>query len=203
MIEVFAWGTPNGRKPLILLEELGVEYKLTKVPLDGTQKEPWFLEINPNGRIPAVVDHDEEITVFESGAIMIYLAEKFGKFLPESGADRAVTLSWLMFQMGGIGPMFGQFFHFKHSAPEQLPYAIERYQKESQRLYGVMELSLKDNPYLAGEQYTIADMITYPWVSRPQSFELDEATHPGVMGWIERVGEREAVQKAMGIEFKK
>jgi GST-like protein len=203
MLEIFAWGTPNGRKPLLLLEELGVEYKLTQVPLDGPQKEPWFLKINPNGRIPAMVDHDEEITIFESGAMMIYIAEKYGQFLPESGADRAATLSWLMFQMGGIGPMFGQFYHFKYSAPEKLPYAIERYQTESQRLYGVMELQLSQTPYLAGDTYTIADMITYPWAYRPDAFELDTAAHPGVMRWIETMGARPAVQKAMAIEFKK
>lgn len=203
MLEVFAWGTPNGRKPLILLEELGVDYKLTPVPLDGTQKEPWFLKINPNGRIPALVDHDEAITLFESGAMMIYIAEKYGQFLPASGAARAATLSWLMFQMGGIGPMFGQFYHFKYSAPEKLPYAIERYQTEAQRLYSVMELQLRDTPYLAGESYTIADMITYPWAYRPSAFALDEQAHPGVMRWIKRMGERPAVQKAMAIEFKK
>lgn len=202
MIEVFAWGTPNGVKPLILLEELGVEYKLTMVPLDGTQKEEWYLKINPNGRIPAMIDHDEEITIFESGAIMIYLAEKFGKFLPASGAERAAVMSWVMFQMGGIGPMFGQYNHFKWRE-EQIPYALERYKNESQRLYGVLERQLSQTPYLAGENYTIADMITFPWVANPAGYDLDLEAHPGLMAWIERVGGREAMQTVRGIEFKK
>lgn len=200
MIEIYAWSTPNGYKPLILLEELGVEYKLTAVPLDGTQKEDWFLEINPNGRIPAMVDRDNGVRVFESGAMMIYMAEKYGRFLADGGAERAAVLSWVMFQMGGVGPMFGQFYHFKYSAPEKIPYAIERYEKESQRLYGVLERQLAETEFLGGS-YSIADMVTYPWVARPQAFGVDLAAMPNVARWLEAVGSRPAVERVMGIAF--
>ena len=203
MIDLYAWGTPNGRKPLILLEETGLDYNLIPVPLDGTQKEPWFTAINPNGRIPAMIDRDTDITVFESGAMMIYIAEKAGHFLPTEGQARAATLGWLMFQMGGIGPMFGQYFHFNHSAPEKLPYAIQRYRDESLRLLTVMNQQLAETEYLAGDDYTIADMITYPWVYNPSFLEPEAKELSHVMRWIETIKARPAVARAMEIEFKK
>jgi GST-like protein len=146
---------------------------------------------------------ETDVTVFESGAMMIYLAEKAGQFLPTAGQARAATLSWLMYQMGGIGPMFGQFSHFSHSAPEKLPYAIKRYRDESLRLLTIMDKHLAQSEYLAGDDYTIADMITYPWVYRPDSLEPDEGALTHVRRWIEIIKARPAVEKAMSIEIKK
>ncbi len=197
MIDLYTWRTPNGRKPLILLEETGLPYNLIPVPLDGTQKEPWFTAINPNGRIPAMIDRETDITVFESGAMMIYMAEKTGQFLPTAGQARADTLSWLMYQMGGIGPMFGQFYHFQHSAPEKLPYAIQRYKDESRRLLTVMDGRLAEAEYLAGAEYTIADMITYPWVNNLSFLEPAAGEFAHVMRWVETLKARPAVQRAM------
>lgn len=202
MLNLYLWTTPNGRKPLIMLEELGVEYNMIPVRLNGEQKKPEYIAINPNGRIPSLVDQPDDggepITVFESGAILIYLAEKFGKFLASEEPIRSTTMQWVMFQMGGIGPMFGQVGHFR-GAPEHIPYAINRYLKESQRLYGVLEIRLAQAEYLAGDEYTIADMITYPWVYNLKKYEIDPVEFPNVKRWVDLVGSRPAVEKAMGI----
>ena len=146
MIDLYTYTTPNGRKPAILLEELGLPYSIHKIDIGkGDQFSPEFIAINPNSKIPAIIDRDTDITVFESGAILIYLAEKTGKFLPKEGAERARVIEWLMFQMASIGPMFGQLGHFRNAAPEKLPYAISRYEKETLRLFGILDRQLTDN----------------------------------------------------------
>lgn len=206
MIQLYSWGTPNGYKPLIMLEETGLDYDLIPVPLDGEQLKPAYTRINPNGKIPAIIDlhpvsGEEELVVFESGAILMYLAEKAGQFLPTSGSQRYEVMQWVMFQMAGVGPMFGQFYHFHKSAPQPLPYAQDRFAKEVKRLYQVMEHRLAESDYLAGA-CSIADMATYPWVRNPNTFGLNEADLPNVMRWINAVAGREPVQKAMSIRFK-
>jgi GST-like protein len=204
MIDIYVWSTPNGRKPLILLEELGVEYRMVPVDL-GKQEQhaPSFLKLNPNGRIPAMVDEPgtpSEIRVFESGAILIHLAEKHGRFLPKEGQARADALAWLMFQMGGVGPMLGQYGHFKRHS-EAIPYAIDRYKKEGERLLGVLDGRLGEVPFLAGE-YGIADMATYPWVEGLGGFGFDLAPFTHLTKWIATIAERPAVKKAMSLRMK-
>lgn len=202
MIDVYVWNTPNGRKPLILLEELGLPYKLHAVDIgNGEQFAPDFLKFSPNGKIPALIDGrgDETISVFESGAILQYLAEAEGKFLPTKGQERVDALAWLFFQMASVGPMFGQLGHFQRAEGEH-PYSIKRYQDEVLRLYGVMDKRLSDVPYLAGE-YSIADMATYPWADAFGYFNLDPKDWPNVQAWLKRVGERPAVKKATAIEI--
>ncbi|MEM7132309.1 MAG: glutathione S-transferase N-terminal domain-containing protein [Chloroflexota bacterium] len=203
MLELYLWTTPNGRKPLIMLEELGVDYEMKPIRLNGEQKSPAYLKLNPNGRIPTLVDRagadEEPVVVFESGAILIYLAEKYEQFLPKNEPTRSTTIQWLMFQMGGIGPMFGQYGHFRFR-DEEIPYAIERYRAESERLYGVLEIRLGEAEYLGGA-YSIADMATYPWVNNPAMLGLELAQFPNVKRWIEAVGNRPAVDKAMGISL--
>jgi GSH-dependent disulfide-bond oxidoreductase len=198
MIDLYTSTTPNGRKVTILLEELQVPYRLHHLDLSkGEQKTPEYLAINPNGKIPALVDEDGpqgKVTIFESGAILVYLAEREGKLLPREGQARYETLAWLMFQMGGIGPMFGQAGFFKH-AKEQVPFAIERYLSEARRLLDVLEGRLATSPYLAGE-YSIADIATYPWVASGTAF-LALETDPNVRAWLERIGERPAVKRGM------
>lgn len=202
MIELYLWTTPNGRKPLIMLEETGMEYTLRPVRLNGEQKSPEFLRISPNGRIPAIIDRGadgtDEIVVFESGAILIYLAEKSSQFLPEAGQARAAVMEWLMFQMSGVGPIFGQLGHFKRSAPQEMPYAIERFESEVKRLYSVLEMRLGEAAYLGGD-YSIADMATYPWVRSPEYLGLTLEPYPNVQRWVEEIGERPAVQRAMNL----
>src|SRR5258708_21894640 len=168
MIDLYTWGTPNGRKVSIMLEETGLPYRVHKVDISKNEQfKPEFLALNPNSKIPAIVDQEgpggKPLPLFESGAILIYLAEKTGKLLPTDPAARYTVLQWLMFQMGGVGPMFGQVHHFLRAAPEPVPYAIERYGKETRRLYGVLDVQLGKAAYLAGE-YSIADIATYPWV---------------------------------------
>ncbi|MEM7798821.1 MAG: glutathione S-transferase N-terminal domain-containing protein [Chloroflexota bacterium] len=203
MIKLYLWTTPNGRKPLILLEELGVPYEMIPIRLNGQQKTPEYLAINPNGRIPSMIDEPEDgepITVFESGAIMIYLAEKYGQFLPSAEPARSTVIQWVMFQMGGIGPMLGQYYHFKN-ASENLPYAINRYLNETERLYGVLEIRLSEAEYLGGDDYSIADMITYPWVYRTSNFGFEADKFPNVERWIKALAARPAVEKAMNISL--
>ena len=165
MIELFTAATPNGWKASITLEELALPYKVRRIDFEKReQKEPWYLELNPNGRIPTIVDHDNGgFAVFESGAMMIYLAEKAGKLLPTDVKGRSLVIQWLMFQMGGIGPMMGQANVFFRYAPERIPYAIERYQREVRRLFEVLESRLKDHEFLAGD-YSIADIANWSWV---------------------------------------
>ena len=201
MIELHTAGTPNGRKVSILLEEAGLPYSVRKIDLGGGQFEPAFLAIAPNNKIPAIVDSDgpggKPLALFESGAILIYLAEKTGKFLPSDAAGRAVTIQWLMWQMGGIGPMMGQNYHFQKAAPEKIPYAIERYVKETDRLFGVMDRRLGEVPYLAGD-YSIADMATYPWVAGDWH-GVDVAKYPNFRRWRDAVAARPAVVKGMAV----
>ncbi|SMF02924.1 glutathione S-transferase N-terminal domain-containing protein [Pseudogulbenkiania subflava] len=203
MITLYTWGTPNGRKVSILLEELGLGYRVEPVDIgQGDQFSPAFLAVNPNGKIPAIVDSDGPeggpITVFESGAIMIYLAEKHGRFLPPSGFARYQALQWLMFQMGGFGPMLGQTHHFLRYAPEKVPYAMERYHKETQRLYGVLDARLAETPYVAGD-YSIADMALYPWAARHEWHDIDLAAYPHVERWYREIGARPAVVRGMAV----
>lgn len=200
MIELFTAGTPNGRKISVMLEETGLPYRVRALDLGRReQKEPWFLAINPNGRIPAIVDHDEgDFAVFESGAILIYLAEKTGRFLPADRRGRSLALQWLMFQMGGVGPMQGQANVFYRYAPEKIPYAIERYQKETLRLYGVLDQCLRDREYLADE-LSIADFATYPWVHSHAWAGLGLDGLPHLARWLAALNARPAVQRGMAV----
>ena len=201
MIELFTAATPNGWKISIALEELGLPYTTKLLTLSKLeQKEPWFLEINPNGRIPAIIDHDAgDFAVFESGAILIYLAEKTGKLLPVEPRARSRVLQWLMFQMGGIGPMMGQANVFFRYAPEKIPYAIDRYQREVRRLFEVLERQLAGHGFVAGTDYSIADIALFPWVAGYEWSGVSIAGLPGLQRWLERVGSRPAVQKGRAI----
>ncbi len=205
MIDLYTWSTPNGRKVSIMLEELGLPYAVHPVDIRANdQFSPEFLAINPNGKIPAIVDPEgpdgQPIAVFESGAILIYLAEKTGsRLLPADPRARTVTLQWLMFQMGGVGPMFGQAHHFLRFAPEQVPYAIARYSAEVRRLYGVMERRLGEAAFLAGSAYTIADIATYPWVDRCDYHQVDLADFPNVRRWHDALATRPPVARGMAV----
>lgn len=182
-----------------MLEECGLPYVVRKVDITrGQQFEPAFVAVNPNAKIPAIEDDDGPLIVFESGAILIYLAEKTGRFLPPAGALRYHALQWLMFQMGGVGPMFGQTHHFLRFAPERVAYAIDRYRKETRRLYGVLDARLAEADFLAGE-YSIADIATYPWVARHEWQEIDLRDFSNVRRWHEAVGMRPAVIRGMAV----
>lgn len=199
MITLYTWGTPNGRKVSIMLEECGFPYVVKAIDITRDEQfDPAFIQINPNSKIPAIADDEGPITVFESGAILVYLAEKAGRFLPSAGPERYAVLQWLMFQMGGIGPMFGQTHHFLRFAPEPVPYAIARYSKETRRLYGVLDRQLADAEYLTGE-YSIADMATFPWVARHEWQGVDLAQFPNVKRWFDAVGGRAPVQRGMAV----
>jgi GST-like protein len=203
VIDLYTWSTPNGRKVSIMLEELALPYAVHPVDIGkADQFRPEFVAINPNSKIPAIVDSDgpdgKPITLFESGAILIYLAEKAGRFLPPSPRARYEVLQWLMFQMGNVGPFFGQAHHFLRFAPEKIPYAMERYSKETRRLYGVMDRRLGEAAYLAGD-YSIADVATYPWVARHEWQQVDLAEFPNVKRWFDVIGARPAVQRGMKI----
>ncbi|MEZ5617770.1 MAG: glutathione S-transferase N-terminal domain-containing protein [Rhodocyclaceae bacterium] len=207
MIELYTWGTPNGRKVSIMLEECGLPYRVHTIDImRGEQFAPAYLAINPNGKIPAIVDPDgpdegtkkRPITLMESGAILVYLAGKTGRFLPESVRGKYEALQWLMFQMGGVGPMFGQTHHFLRYAPEQVDYAIGRYSKETARLYGVMDARLAKHEYLADE-YSIADIATFPWVARHEWHDIALATYPNVLRWFKAIANRPAVQRGMAV----
>jgi len=196
MIELYSSPTPNGRKVSIALEEMGLAYTLHAIDLaSAQQKEPWFLAINPNGRIPAIVDRDNgDFAVFESGAILMYLAEKTGQFLPTDAKARSRVIQWLMFQMGGVGPMMGQANVFYRYAPEKIPFAIERYQREGARLFGVLDRQLAQHEYLAGE-YSIADMATWPWVAIHDWSGIGITPFPHLARWLAAIAERPAVQR--------
>jgi GST-like protein len=203
VIDLYTWGTPNGRKASIMLEEVGIPYRALPIDISkGAQHTPEFLAINPNGRIPAIIDSEgpdgKPIRIFESGAILIYLAEKTGKLLSAEPRRRMETLVWLMFQMGGVGPMFGQAHHFLRAAPEPVPYGIERYTKETRRLYGVLNRRLGQEAYLAGE-YSIADIATYPWVARHDWHKVELEDFPNVARWYEAIGARPAVARGMRV----
>jgi GSH-dependent disulfide-bond oxidoreductase len=196
MIELYAAGTPNGKKVPIFLEEASIPYTLHKIDLGkDEQHSPDFLAKNPNGKIPALVDTDGSITTFESGAILIYLADKHGQFLPKDGQARADVLAWLMFQMSAIGPMMGQLGFFKRN---KLEAGIPRFDTEVKRIFGVLEGQLAKHEYLAGE-YSIADIASYPWVSAFGFVGVDIAPYPHVKAWLDRVGARPAVQKGMAV----
>ncbi|MCA3268616.1 MAG: glutathione S-transferase N-terminal domain-containing protein, partial [Azospirillum sp.] len=194
-IALYTWGTPNGRKVSVMLEECGLAYDVHPIDIaKGDQFKPDFLAVNPNGKIPAIVDPEgpdgKPISVFESGAILVYLAEKTGKFLGKDARARTETLQWLMFQMGGVGPMFGQAHHFMKFAPVKVDYGIERYGKETKRLYGVLDARLAKVPYLAGDAYSVADMATYPWVARHDYHQVDLAAFPNVKRWYDSLSAR-------------
>lgn len=204
MITLYTWSTPNGRKVSIALEELGLPYEVRAVDITrGEQFDPAFLALNPNNRIPVIVDGEgpggAPITVIESGAILLYLAEKTGRLLPADTRGRSEAIQWLMFQMGGIGPMLGQAHHFLRYAPEPVPYAIERYAKEAARLYGVLDTRLAAREWLAGDEYTVADIATYPWIGRHDWQRIDLADYPNVARWFAAVGARPAVQRGMEV----
>ncbi len=198
MIELYTAATPNGHKISILLEELEMAYKIKHIDLLGNeQKQSWYLEINPNGRIPAIIDRDnDDFIVFESGAILLYLADKAKRFIFADSKQRNRTLQWLMFQMGGIGPIQGQAHVFVRYASEKIPYAIERFQKETKRLYGVLDQQLQDRDYLV-DDYSIADIATYPWVAVHEWAGLTIDDLPNVKDWLSRVGSRPAVIKGL------
>ncbi len=203
MIDLHTWPTPNGFKVSIMLEETALPYTVFPVDISkGDQFAPDFLRISPNNKMPAIVDRDgpggEPYSVFESGAILMYLAEKTGQFMPEEVRDRYRVIQWLMFQMGGIGPLLGQAHHFRQYAPDPIPYAIERYTNEAKRLYGVLNKRLEEEPYLAGD-YSIADMACFPWIRSHERQGLDLADYPGVKRWFAAVGERPAVERGLQV----
>ena len=200
MIDLYTAATPNGKKISIMLEELGAAYRVHALDLSEFEhKEPWFLEINPNGKIPAIVDNDDGTAVFESGAILIYLADKFGSLLPPVGdGRRTACVQWLMFQMSAVGPMQGQLNVFLKYAPEKIPYAIRRYTEETKRLYSVLDERLSRVEYIAGE-YSIADIATWPWINAYDWVRLDLEDFPNLVRWRAAVGERPAVIKGSGI----
>ena len=204
MIDVHTWPTPNGHKIHIALEELGLPYRVHAVNIrTGDQFKPEFLAISPNNRIPAIVDPDgpdgRPMSLFESGAILIYLADKTGRLLPASGEARYRTLQWLMWQMGGVGPMFGQANHFRAYAKEPQPYPIERYTNESNRLTGVLDKRLAQSPWVAGDEYTIADIAIFPWMRGSEKRGVDLAAYPNVKRWFDTIGARPAVQRALQV----
>ncbi|MFY0615424.1 MAG: glutathione S-transferase N-terminal domain-containing protein [Hyphomicrobiaceae bacterium] len=195
MIDLYTWSTPNGRKVSIMLEEVGLPYRVH--PIDITKDEqfaPDFLKISPNNRIPAIIDQDTGTSVFETGAILMYLADKTGKFWPQEGPAKWQVMEWLMWQMGGAGPMLGQVHHFVKYNKGKSAYAEERYSKEGRRLYGVLDRRLADNEYLAGE-YSIADIATWPWISRFEWQEVDLNEFPNVLRWYKAIAARPAVEK--------
>ncbi|CAD5373737.1 putative S-transferase [Rubrivivax sp. A210] len=204
MIEVYSWATPNGHKVHIMLEECGIPYRVHAVDIGaGDQFRPEFLAISPNNKIPAIVDPDgpdgKAISLFESGAILVYLAGKTGRFLPEDLRGRFEALQWLMFQMGGIGPMLGQAHHFRIYAPEKIPYAVERYTNEAHRLYGVMNKRLAKSRYLGGADYGIADIATFPWLRSWKNQGIDWADHPHLKGWFDEIAARPAVRRGVEV----
>jgi GST-like protein len=203
VIDLYTWSTPNGRKVSIMLEETALPYKVHAINIgQNDQFKPEFIKLNPNSKIPAIVDPDgpdgEPMAMMESGAILVYLAGKTGKFLPASTRGKYEALQWLMFQMGGVGPIFGQVHHFLRAAKEAVPYAIERYTRETQRLYGVLDARLKDRDYLAGE-YSIADIATYPWVARYEWHKTDLNAYPHVKRWFDAISARPAVQRGVKV----
>jgi len=203
MIDLYTWTTPNGRKVSIMLEELALPYRVHPIDIGkGDQFRPDYVKINPNCKIPSIVDPEgpdgKPIAMMESGAILVYLAGKTGKLLSRSILGRYEALQWLMFQMGGVGPIFGQVHHFLRAAKEAVPYAIERYVKETRRLYAVLNDRLKDHEYLADE-YSIADIATYPWVARYEWHKTNLADFPNVKRWFDAMSARPAVQRGMKV----
>jgi GST-like protein len=204
MIDLYTWATPNGHKVSIVLEELRLDYRVVPVDIGNDEQfAPDFVAINPNAKIPAIVDHGDPdggpFAVFESGAILIYLAEKSGQLLPADRRGRSQVIQWLMFQVGGLGPMLGQAQHFRRFAPQPLPYAIERYTLEAKRLYDVLERRLGASEFLGGDSYSIADIAAYPWVGRAEWQGVPLTDYPQVRRWLETIGRRPAVQRGMQV----
>ncbi len=202
-IDLYTWSTPNGRKVSIMLEEVGLAYAVHPINITkGEQMEPEFLKISPNNKIPAIVDPDGPgggpLSMFESGAILIYLAEKTGQLLPTAARPRLEVLQWLMFQMGHVGPMLGQAHHFRRFAPERIPYAYDRYTNETHRLYGVMDKRFTESEYLAGD-YSIADIATFPWTARHAWHGLELEDFPNLKRWYDAIAARPAVAKGMAV----
>lgn len=202
MIDLYTWSTPNGRKVSIMLEECGLPYTVHTIDINKDEQfAPAFLKIAPNNRIPAIVDRDNGLALFESGAILMYLADKTGKFWPTETTVRWHTAQWVMWQMGGLGPMLGQLHHFVKFNPGKAAYAEERYLKEAKRLYGVMERQLAITPYIAGD-YSIADMAIWPWIARFEWHQIDMAAHPNVSRWFKAIAARPAVQRGYDVPVK-
>ncbi len=204
MIELYTWATPNGRKISIMLEECGLPYSVHKVDITKNQQfTPDFLKVSPNNKIPGIVDTDgpggQPYACFESGAILLYLADKTNRFLPADRARRFDAVQWLMWQMGGFGPMLGQTHHFVRFASEQVPYAIKRFSDETRRLYGVLDKRLGAVEWCGGAEYTIADIATYPWAARHEWHKIDLAEFPNVRRWYDQMGQRPAVKKGMSV----
>ena len=201
MIDLYFWATPNGYKPLLLLEEAGITHRLVPVNLgEEAQLRASFSLISPNNRIPAITDDevtvdDRPLRLFESGAILLYLADKVGRFVPTQTAQRAEVMQWLFWQMGGVGPMFGQNLHFTQYAPQRLPYAVDRYVTETRRLLSVLDWRLHDRPFVAGA-YSIADMALHPWVRKHDALSVRLADYPNVQRWFEAIAQRPAVARA-------
>ncbi len=203
-IELYSWATPNGHKVHIMLEELGLAYNVHPINIGaGDQFDPEFLKISPNNKMPAIVDPEgpdgKPISIFESGAILIYLAEKHGKLLANDPRRRYLTLQWLMWQMGGLGPMLGQAHHFRNYAPERIDYAYDRYTNEANRLYRVLDKRLGEAPYLAGEDYSIADIAAWPWTRYPERQGVERDELPNFKRWFDTIAERPAVQKGVTV----
>jgi GST-like protein len=204
MIEVYSWATPNGHKVHIMLEECGLPYRVHPVDIGaGKQFEPDFLAISPNNKIPAIVDSDgpdgQPMSLFESGAILLYLAGKTGRLLPPSTRGRYEVLQWLMFQMGGVGPMLGQTHHFRIYAPEKIDYAVERYTNEAKRLYSVMDKQLAKQKYIAGSEYSIADIAIFPWLRSWKNQGIDWNDYPHLKSWFDEIAARPAVQRGVEV----
>ena len=206
MIDLYYWPTPNGHKITLMLEETGLPYRIVPVDIGaGDQFKPEFLAISPNNRMPAIVDHapadgGAPIPVFESGAILVYLAEKTGQLLPAAVRERKAALEWLAWQVGGFGPMLGQNHHFTRYAPEKIPYAIERYQRETARLYGVLDRRLATSEFVAGEALTIADLACHPWAAAHAWHHIDLADYPAVKRWFDALAARPAFERAYAVE---
>jgi len=206
MIDVYSMATPNGHKVHIMLEECGLPYRAHNIDIGkGEQFAPEFLAISPNNKIPAIVDPDgpdgQPISMFESGAILVYLASKVNQFLGKTDREKFTVLQWLMFQMGGLGPMLGQAHHFRIYAPEQIEYAIKRYTNEAKRLYGVLDKQLSVHPFVSGDDYTIADMAIFPWAARHEWHQVNLADFPNVKRWYDIVNARPAVTKGMAVPY--
>ena len=205
MIDLYYAPTPNGHKITLFLEETGLPYRLHRIDIkSGDQFKPAFLAISPNNKMPAIVDSQPvdggaPLSLFESGAILQYLAEKSGKLLSKELRERTNTLQWLFWQMAGFGPMLGQNHHFTHFAPQPVPYAIERFQQETKRLYGVLNNQLEKNVYISGEHYSIADIATYPWVVSHERQRISLADYPAVRNWFERIKNRPATLRAYAL----
>lgn len=204
MIDVYSTATPNGHKVHIMLEECGLPYRIHHIDIGaGDQFKPEFLAISPNNKIPAIVDSEgpdgKSMSMFESGAILIYLASKTGKFLGTTDREKFTTLQWLMFQMGGVGPMLGQAHHFRIYAPEKIEYAVNRYSNEAKRLYGVIDSQLKKSAYLAGDEYTIADIATFPWTRSWKNQGIDWNDFPHAKRWFDEISERPAVKRGVEV----